>query len=420
MEVKKRVLASVFFTGIILFSSSAYSAVLINEILANGLSDPDYEWIELFNNGSSAVNLTGWSISETSSSNFTINDFIPGNGFIILAVDFNIFNLTYPNVNLSGIKIIDITTTNFNLNDAGGEARLYNSSGDLMDSVSYIQASGKTFENVSIGRYPDGSSKIFNISTLTPGAKNDNRLPSLNRWVSPSRNSTNISGVAAITVNITDDTTSINFTSIVFNDTNFPMSRNGDLWTFLWNTSLNTRKRYNITVFFNDSYGKSGSDRLLNILVNNSPNIFAFSPSSLNQVMTEGSSLSFSVNASDPDDSSLNFSWYVDGALSGANANFSYTPGLSDNGTHAINSTVKDSSSNHASISWIISVANLNAAPVMQGIQNRSVSKNTNLSFNISASDFDNDILAYSANHSGIAISKFNNSLATVSWRPTN
>ncbi|MBI2657525.1 lamin tail domain-containing protein [Candidatus Woesearchaeota archaeon] len=421
MGAKKGVFAAVLLLCMPMLSLNAYSAALINEILANGIIEPDSEWVELFNNESFDVNLTGFNISETSSKNLTLNAIIPANGFIVLVENFTLFNSTFPRVNQSGIKIIEYgeSVPDFELSNTGGTVALYNSSGKMVDSLEYKQSSSQ--ENISVGRYPDGSSKTFNISTLTPGFKNDNQFPQLNRWIAPSGNSTNISGLVTITVNITDDTASINFTSVVFNGTNFSMSKNGDLWIFLWNTSLNINKIYNITVFFNDSYGKSGSDRLLNIFVNNSPKIIAFSPPGLAQAVAEGSSISFSINASDPDDSVLNFSWYIDGILSStAPANFSYSPGLSDNGTHMINSTIRDSFSNQVSLRWSVSVANLNVAPVMQDIPNKSVSKGINLSFNISASDFDNDLVTYSANHSGFAISKINNSLATVSWKPSN
>lgn len=421
MVLKKGVIIVFLVIYTLALSLNAYSAVLINEILANGINDPDSEWIELFNSGSSDINLTKWNISETSSSNFTLNTSIPASGFIILAGDFTTFNSIYPDVNLSGIKIINITISNFNLVDSSGEVKLYNSSGNLVDTIAYVQASGKTFENVSIGRYPDGSSSIFNLSTLTPGMKNDNQAPKVNKWINPSRNNTNISALINITVNITDDTVQVNSTIINFNGTNFSMTKNNDIWSFVWNTSLNIQKSYNITIFFNDSFGKSSSDILFNITVNNSPRIDSFSPSNLTQTLAENSTLNFSVYASDPDDALLNFSWFVDNILKSTNpVNFSYLTGFSDNGTHIINTTIRDASSNQVSIKWIVTVTNINRAPILETIQNKTGFKNINLSFNITATDLDNDDLTFSVNHSSFAISKLNNSLAIVSWKPTN
>ncbi|MBI2654238.1 lamin tail domain-containing protein [Candidatus Woesearchaeota archaeon] len=404
-----------------MLSSNSYSAVLINEILANGLSDPEHEWAELYNNGTSDINLTNWKISETLSSNFTLNTTIQSKSFIILAVDFSTFNSTYPNVNQSGIRIINITISNFNLADTSGEVRLYNSSGILVDLMAYVQRSGKTFENISIGRYPDGSSSIFNLSTLTPGAKNDNKAPTLNKWANPSKNNTNISALTNITVNITDDTAQVNTSIINFNGTNFSMAKNGDVWYFLWNTGSNAQKLYNITIFFNDSYGKSNFDSLFNIFVNNSPYIVSFSPPSLTQTITENSTLKFSVNATDPDDTKLDFTWLIDGKLNGTNiANFSYSPDFNANGTHSVNATINDPASNQVSMKWAVIVTNFNRAPILDAIPDKTFSKNINSSFDITANDLDNDALIFSANHSDILISKINNSAAAISWKPTN
>ncbi|MBI2542112.1 lamin tail domain-containing protein [Candidatus Woesearchaeota archaeon] len=405
---------------LLIFVGTASAQISINEVLANGLDDPKSEWVELFNNGSIDVDLTNWNISETSSSNFTLSGVIPPKGYAVLTRNFTVFNSTYPKVNMSGTRIIEITISSFNLADTGGEIWLYNSSGMLADNFQYAQASGKAFENVSIGRYPDGSSTMANLSTPTPGEVNDNQAPTLNKWINPPANGTKVSALANITVNITDDA-KVNSSVINFNGTNFSMNKNGDLWRFLWNTSLNAQGLYNISIFFNDSNGKSGSDRLLNIFVNNSPFMVSFSPSSLNVTMQKNSSLNFSVNASDPDDALLNFSWLIDSLLNSTlPSNFTYSPGLNDNGTHTLNVTVKDKSSNQVSMAWAVKVTNINTAPVLNAILNRTVPKGVNSSFNVTANDPDNDALAFFSNKSSISISKFNNSIATVSWKPTN
>lgn len=420
--LKKGALFALAIVLIIAMPPNSYSAVLINEILANGIREPDSEWVELFNNGSSAVNLTNFNISETGSKNFTLNAAIPAGGFIVLVENFTLFNSTFPNVNQSGIRIIEYgeITPTFELSNSGGAVVLYNSSGDKADSIDYAQSSASQ-ENISIGRYPDGGSGILNISTLTPGMKNDNQAPKINKWLNPQRNNTNISAATNISVNITDDAAQVDSAAVNFNGTNFSMAKNGDIWLFVWNTSLNAQRVYNMTVFFNDSHGKSGSDALFNITVSNSPRIISFSPPNLIQAIAENSTLNFNVNASDPDDALLNYSWLIDNIIDGAKPeNFSYTPGFSDNGTHAINATIKDASLNEVSIKWTIIVTNLNRAPILDDVQNKTTPKNINLSFNITANDLDNDSLAFSANHSGFVISKLNNSLAAVSWKPTN
>jgi len=399
-------------------------AVLINEVLPDssftGTNDKLGEWIELFNNESFAINIEDWNISDASASakNFTIGDIsIPPRGFVVLVFSIDNFNSIHPNVIGSGIKVIEYGASDIILNNDVDAVFLYDNNGNLVDKLAYSNPKA----NISIGRYPDGSPQIFNLSTLTPGAKNDRLAPILNKWINPSSNNTKVSGLVNITVNITDDTTQVNSTIVNFNNTNFSMAKNGDLWTFLWNTSLNAQKLYNITVLFNDSYGKSGFDTLFNITVNNSPFIINFSPSNLNQVLEEGSTLTFIINASDPDDNFLNISWFLDNVLNASDtAAFNYNPDLDDSGTHTVNVTIKDSVSNHVSLKWTVVVTNFNRAPILEQIADKAISKNTNLSFNITASDIDDDALTFSSNHSSIAISKINNSLATVSWKPTN
>src|SRR3989338_9261037 len=133
--------------------------VLINEFLADGPApEPNSEWVELFNNGSSAISLNNWNITEQgASSNLTLNISIPANGFIILVNNFTVFNSTFPNLNSTGLVIeYGEVVPSFQLANTKGNITLYNSSGDLVNNVSY----SSTTENVGIGRYPDGSDTI--------------------------------------------------------------------------------------------------------------------------------------------------------------------------------------------------------------------------------------------------------------------
>lgn len=419
VRLAKRTLAALFFTIALLVLPNAYSAVFINEVLVNGANDPDTEWVELFNSGS-MLNITNWKISETSSGNFTFNATFPSNGFVVLAGDLGTFLAAYPGANLSA-KVINITISNFNLADTTGKITLFDNNGNIADELEYVQASGKEFENVSIARYPDGSQSTFNLSTLTPGKRNDRNAPSLNKWINPSGNNTRISGLVNVTINITDDASEVESAAINFNGTAFQMVKNSQIWSFLWNTSPNFGKTYNITLSFNDSYGKSGFDKLFNITVDNKPFITSFSPQNLTQRMFENSTLVFSVNASDPDDAILDISWLVDNLPTGTSTSiFHYKPDFGDNGTHFINATIRDASSNQVSIKWTVAVLKVNRAPVLGSIGDKTASKSLTLEFNITAADPEKDSLEFSSNHSAIVISKFNDSSATVSWKPKN
>jgi len=237
-----------------------FGDVLINEFLPNSVNT-DYEWIELFNTGSSTVNLSNFNISEESNNNFTIGDVtIEAASFVILVRDETTFNQTY---NLTDVTLIEYGSIvgSFNLNDSGDSIFLYNSSGELVNSILNYIGPG---ENISIGRFPDGTSNIINFSIQTPGNKNDKNPPVFNKWVNPSANNSFVMGLVNVTVNITDSIYAVNVSLINFNNSNFLMKNNGDLWYFLWNTSLNADGNYNITIFFNDTLGLSNTDTLFN------------------------------------------------------------------------------------------------------------------------------------------------------------
>ena len=100
-----------------------------------------------------------------------------------------------------------------------------------------------------------------------------------------------------------------------------------------------------------------------------------------------------------------------------------FTPTESDIGTHYVNITVEDNL--NASYSEVITliVSNTNDAPTLNPIANYSVLEDSTLSFNITASDPDldyGDSLSYSSNISEVSITKINNTLASISWTPTN
>lgn len=403
---------------LILLSTNSFAEILINEFLPNSINT-DHEWIELFNNGTSSVNLSDFNISEEAANkNFTIgNAAIASNQFVVLARKEAVFNQTYKEGKYIVIEY-GTAVPLLNLNDGGDSIFLYNSSGTLVSSVLKYANPG---ENISIGRYPDGKPSLLNLSTLTPGARNDNQAPVLNKWFNVARNNSQIGGLVNLTVNVTDDTTQVNSTIVNFNMTNFTMSKDGDLWWLRLNTTPYEQKRYNLTVFFNDSYGQSGSSILLNITVSNSPSIAGFSPAELSILIPENSTQVFNVNASDPDDSLLNYFWYINKSLISTNPlAFAYSPDFNESGVRTLNVTIMDSASNQVSMIWNLRITNLNRGPVLEPIPKKTVSKNSNLSLNISAVDFDNDTTKFSVNHSGISLIKISDSLAAASWKPTN
>ncbi|HLD88706.1 MAG TPA: lamin tail domain-containing protein, partial [Candidatus Nanoarchaeia archaeon] len=248
----------------------ASADVLINEFLPSGVFDPNSEWIELFNNGTSSVNITDWNLTDGEGL-FTIpNISINPQEFIVFAENFTFFNATYPSVNASGIRIIDYgpqSTVGLSFANGGDQINLTNSSGSVIDNITYTSSQ----INVSIGRHPDGTLNIISLTVPTPGTKNDNVPPIFNKWLKPFINNSKAQASLNITVNITDAASTVNTSLVDFNGTNFSMTKDGDIWFFLWEISKSIDKLHNITVYFNDSNGFGSSNTIFNITAGHPP-----------------------------------------------------------------------------------------------------------------------------------------------------
>lgn len=122
----------------------------------------------------------------------------------------------------------------------------------------------------------------------------------------------------------------------------------------------------------------------------------AFSLIGDRQVMA-GQALTFTVAATDPNGDALTFS--AAGLPTGAtfsNQTFTWTPASDQIGVHQVTFTVTDGSAEDSE-TITITVERQNAAPVLAGIGDKSVSENQTITFTISATDADGDTITYSA-----------------------
>jgi len=160
----------------------------------------------------------------------------------------------------------------------------------------------------------------------------------------------------------------------------------------------------------------------------NAPNITAYAPLT-NSTISENQTLEFNATIYDSDGNNMTYNWTIDdlqnstGTTSTNNETifFNYTPSFNNSGSHTIKLSFKDTNNNSGTArSWLITVSNNNRAPTLDAIINYSVNEDSILTFNITGSDLDSDTLTYSSNLSSITITKTNNTLANVSWTPTN
>ncbi|MEO6034384.1 MAG: lamin tail domain-containing protein, partial [Verrucomicrobiota bacterium] len=150
-------------------SSTPPVTLFINEWMASNSSflrdpmDQDFDdWIELYNPSAAPVDLAGFRMTDDLADpvKFLIpaGITIPANGFLMVWADDEIAQ-TRTNGDLH---------VNFKLSKSGEQIALYDPSGRMVDAVAF----GAQSDNVSEGRWRDGSPARYFMTTPTPGAPN--------------------------------------------------------------------------------------------------------------------------------------------------------------------------------------------------------------------------------------------------------
>jgi spore coat protein CotH len=139
--------------------------VVINEFLADNLTSilSDYseyaDWIELYNNTSSSLNLLGLYLSDDlmnqTKYQFPDTAVIQPNSYLIIWADENNITSSYLHCN-------------FKLSTAGEQLILSNSFGTILDSLSY----GPQTTDITYGRCPDGTGAFTALTSPSFGATN--------------------------------------------------------------------------------------------------------------------------------------------------------------------------------------------------------------------------------------------------------
>ena len=187
--------------------------------------------------------------------------------------------------------------------------------------------------------------------------------------------------------------------------------------TFSWTPTYSQAGAYQVT--FSVSDGSLSDSETITITVNNvnrAPVLTAIGPKSI----SEGTLLSFTISATDPDGDALTYS--TSALPSGATFNagtrtFSWTPTFGQAGSYQITFSASDGLLS-ASEAVTITVRNVNRAPVLTAIGNKSVNEAATLSFTVSATDPDGDVLTNSTSALPSGAS-FNTVTRAFSWTPT-
>jgi hypothetical protein len=190
--------------------------------------------------------------------------------------------------------------------------------------------------------------------------------------------------------------------------------------TFSWTPTYSQAGSYT-AVHFQVTDGSATASENITITVTN-VNRAPVLASIGDKIVTENSTLTFTVTASDPDGGALTLS--ASSLPSGATFNastgvFSWTPGYNQAGTYSgVHFQVTDGSLTDSE-DITITVNNNNQIPVLAAIGNKTIAENSTLSFTLSATDADGDTLTYSANTlpSGATL---NSSTGAFSWTPNS
>ncbi|MCX5701718.1 MAG: putative Ig domain-containing protein [Candidatus Omnitrophica bacterium] len=195
---------------------------------------------------------------------------------------------------------------------------------------------------------------------------------------------------------------------------------NASTRTFSWTPSYAQAGIYN-NVTFSVSDGKGGTDsEAITITVNN-VNLAPVLNAIGNKTIAENAALSITIGATDADGDALTYS--ASNLPAGATFNastrtFAWTPDYTQSGTYtAVHFAVTDGTAS-ATEDITITVTNVNRAPVLTAIGNKTVTENSALSFIINATDADGDTLTYSASNLPTGAT-FNASARTFSWTPS-
>ncbi len=172
-----------------LICSQLNAAVIINEVLFDqtggaGASDND-EFVELFNNGATAIDLSNYVLADgsiapdtTDGVNFTfpVGSSIPAGGYVVVWIG----SSTNPDNNASGASSQFWLNSAAQFNNTADDVRLYDNTGTLIDFVGYGSPSASAYDGVSAAIWDTSNNTILDNTpkgtsiSLTPNGVDGN------------------------------------------------------------------------------------------------------------------------------------------------------------------------------------------------------------------------------------------------------
>jgi PKD repeat protein len=184
--------------------------------------------------------------------------------------------------------------------------------------------------------------------------------------------------------------------------------------TFTWTPTSTQAGSYTITFTASDGTLTSSQTASIVVLTSNAPPALAAIG---NKSVNENQPLTFTLSATDPDNSVLTYS--ATGLPSGASLTgptFSWTPTYAQAGNYSVTFTASDGQAQDSQ-TVTITVVNVDRPPVLADIGGKSVNVAQPLSFALSATDPDGDRLTFSA---GALPNGATLTGQTFAWTPTS
>ncbi len=182
-----------------------------------------------------------------------------------------------------------------------------------------------------------------------------------------------------------------------------------DSWTLATNFSSAGNRVVRVEV--SDGKDKASVDWTVLVVNSNRPPVInSTTPTGTTATATENMPAVFAVDATDPDNDALTYSWAVDDVpIGGATSkSYSWKPSFDSQGPHALTVTVRDVPGATVAHTWTVTVSNVNRGPVLNSKTPSgsalTLNENQTREFSVNVTDPDGDAVTYAWTLNGTTI----------------